>query len=98
LAVVAAVFLAVLAGDLAFAAAPVWRSSAQTTQQPATGCSYLCSQAEGDVAGGAACVVAEAAAVAVAAFTACWQADDSFARLPLRHCSAWEPPRDTLLQ
>lgn len=98
MAVVAAVFLAVLAGDLAFAAAPVWRSSAQTTQQPATGCSYLCSQAEGDVAGGAACVVAEAAAVAVAAFTACWQADDSFARLPLRHCSAWEPRRDTLLQ
>ena len=39
-----------------------------------------------------------AAAVAAAAFTACWQPDDSFARLLLRHCSAWEPPRGTLLQ
>jgi hypothetical protein len=37
-------------------------------------------------------------ALAVAAFTACWQADDSFATLLLRHCSAWEPPRGTLLQ
>ena len=38
-----------------------------------------------------------AAVVAVAAFTACWQADDSFAKLLLRHCSAWEP-RGTPLQ
>ena len=39
-----------------------------------------------------------AAAVAAAAFTACWQPDDSFAGLLSRHCSAWEPPRGTLLQ
>jgi len=39
-----------------------------------------------------------AAAVAAAAFTACWQADDSFERLLLRHCSAGELPRGTLLQ
>ena len=39
-----------------------------------------------------------AAAVAAAAFTACWQAADSFERLLLRHCSAGELPRGTLLQ
>jgi hypothetical protein len=39
-----------------------------------------------------------AAAVAAAAFTACWQAADSFERLLLRHCSAGELPRGTLPQ
>jgi hypothetical protein len=122
LAVVAAVFLAVLAGGMAFAAASGVALVGPDDAAAGDAGVATCVAAEGDVAGGVACVVAEAAgadsagvaagfattagvlgaeggvALAVAAFTACWQADDSFARLPLRHCSAWEPPRGTLLQ
>jgi hypothetical protein len=124
LAVVAAVFLAVLAGGMAFAAASGVALVGPDDAAAGDAGVATCVAAEGDVAGGAGCVVAEAVgadsagvaagfattagvlapegavgvALAVAAFTACWQADDSFARLPLRHCSAWEPPRGTLLQ